>query len=105
MYKYEEVIIIKPTNDEEKINEVVDKFKNIMQEFSDKEIEINKIGLRRLAYEVRKNQEGYFVQYFFWGNPQNIQDLERNLRITDDVLKFMTVRDEEEIPDDSEEVR
>ena len=96
MFKYNEIIIIDPTKDKEKINEVIKTIKNTMEEFSNKKVEIDEIGLRRLAYEVRKNKEGYFVQYSFWGTAQNVLELERKIRITDDILKYMTVRSEEE---------
>ena len=54
--------------------------KNIIQEFSDRKVEVNEIGLSKLAYEIRENKEGYYVQYNFWGKPENIAELERNYR-------------------------
>lgn len=103
MYKYESIVILKPLDNKDEINEVIEKFKNLMQEFSDRKVEVNKIGLRKLAYEIRENKEGYYAQYYFWGKPENIADLERNYRINDEVIKFMTLRCEEQELDNSDE--
>lgn len=49
---------------------------------------------KRLAYEVKKNKEGYYVVINFEANPELISELERNYRIMDEVIKFITVRAE-----------
>lgn len=103
MFKYESIVILKPLENKQEISEVIEKFKNIIQEFSDRKVEVNEIGLRKLAYEIRENKEGYYVQYNFWGKPENIAELERNYRINDEVIKFMTLRCEEQEMDNSDE--
>ena len=49
------------------------------------------LGKKKLAYPVKKNAEGYYVVLYFTANPSIIAELERNYRITDDVIKFMTI--------------
>ena len=71
MNKYESVVIINPNVEETKVNE---------------------LGKKKLAYEVKKNKEGYYVVYDFEANPNLIAELERNYRITDDVIKFIVVK-------------
>ena len=71
MNKYESVVIIDPAV--EKVEE---------------------LGKKRLAYEVKKNKEGYYVVINFEANPELISELERNYRIMDEVIKFITVRAE-----------
>lgn len=91
--KYESVIIIT-----EKLNE--NEYKKFLEEFNKKienietiEIEkIEEIGKRKLAYEIKKNKEGYYVVYHFKAEGQAISELERNYRITDEVIKFMTIK-------------
>lgn len=103
MNKYESVVIIKPKLKEENRNQTIEKFKNIMEGFSDKEVGIEKIGEKKLAYEIQKNKTGYYVLFNFYAKPENIQELERNYRIDDDIMKFIVVRLEEREFDESEE--
>ena len=53
------------------------------------------MGKRKLAYEIKKNVEGYYVLYNFEANPGFIAELERVYRITDGILKFIVVRKED----------
>lgn len=94
MNKYESVIIINPTVDEEGVKELVKKFTDLIN--TDGKVEkVDELGKKRLAYEVQKNKEGYYVVFYFEANPNLISELERNYRITDEVIKFMSVKVEE----------
>ena len=50
------------------------------------------MGKRKLDYEINKNREAYYVQFNFESKPEAIAELERIYRITDDVLKFITIK-------------
>lgn len=94
MNKYESVVIINPNLDEEGTKAVVKKFESLIN--SDGKLEkADELGKRRLAYEVKKNREGYYVVFYFEANTSLIAELERNYRITDEVIKFMTIKVEE----------
>ena len=94
MNKYESVIIINPIVDEEGVKELVKKFTDLIN--TDGKVEkVDELGKKKLAYEVQKNKEGYYVVFYFEANPSLISELERNYRITDEVIKFMSVRVEE----------
>lgn len=94
MNKYESVIIINPAVEEEKINELTTKFTDMINK--DGKVEkVDNLGKKKLAYPVKKNAEGYYVVFYFTANPEIIAELERNYRITDDVIKFMTINVEE----------
>ena len=54
------------------------------------------MGKRKLAYEIKKNSEGIYVLINFEANPTLIKELERVYRITDEVIKFIVVRKDEE---------
>ena len=56
---------------------------------------VDELGKKKLAYEIQKNKEGYYVVFNFEANPDLISELERNYRITDEVIKFMTIKVEE----------
>ena len=53
------------------------------------------MGKRKLAYEIKKQSEGYYVVYTFEANPEFIKELERIYRITDSIMKFITIRKED----------
>lgn len=94
MNKYESVVIINPNVDEEGIKKLVQKFTDLIN--TDGKVEkVDEIGKKKLAYEVKKNKEGYYVVFYFESNPNLISELERNYRITDEVIKFMSVKVEE----------
>jgi len=94
MNKYESVVIINPNVDEEGTKALVEKITNLIN--SDGKLEkADELGKRRLAYEVKKNREGYYVVFYFEANTSLISELERNYRITDEVIKFMTIKVEE----------
>ena len=94
MNKYESVVIINPNVDEEGTKALVEKFTNLIN--SDGKLEkADELGKRRLAYEVNKNKAGYYVVFYFEANTSLIAELERNYRITDEVIKFMTIKVEE----------
>ena len=90
MNKYESVIIINPAVDEEKVKELTDRFSSLIYE-NGKVEKVDVLGKKKLAYEVKKNKEGYYAIFYFEAKPELIAELERNYRITDDVIKFMTI--------------
>ena len=93
MNKYESVVIIDPSVDEEKVKELSQKFTDLINK--DGKVEkVEELGKKRLAYEVKKNKEGYYVVLNFEANPTLIAELERNYRIIDEVIKFITVQAE-----------
>ena len=94
MNKYESVIIVNPNVDEEGIKALEKKFTDIIN--NDGKLEkIDNLGKRKLAYEVKKNKEGIYLVLTFEANPNLIEELQRNYRITDEVIKFIVIRIEE----------
>ena len=94
MNKYETVMILDCNISEEDRKNAIEKIKNYIE----KNGEIRKIedmGKRKLAYEVKKNKEGYYYIIEFSTNPENIAELERIYRITDEILKFIVVRQDD----------
>ena len=91
MNKYESVVIINPNVEETKLKELIERFQTLIN--TDGKVEqVNELGKKKLAYEVKKNKEGYYVVYDFVANPNLIAELERNYRITDEVIKFIVVK-------------
>lgn len=93
MNKYESVVIVNPNLEEESIKNLIKKFSDLIN--SDGNVtSVEEMGKRKLAYEVKKNKEGYYVLFNFEAKPELIAELERNYRITDEVIKFIVVRKE-----------
>ena len=91
MNKYESVIIINPNVEENSLKELIERFKTLIN--TDGKVEqVNELGKKKLAYEINKNKEGYYVVYDFEANPKLIAELERNYRITDEIIKFIVVK-------------
>ena len=95
MNKYETIFIINPTVEETGIKALIQKFSDLIN--NDGKVEnVEEMGKRKLAYEIKKNKEGYYVVVNFEANPELIKELERVYRITDEVIKFIVVRKDEE---------
>ena len=94
MNKYESVIIINPNCTEEAVKALEDKFTGIINE-NGKVESVENMGKKRLAYEIKKNTEGIYMLINFEAKPESIAELERNYRITDDIIKFIVVRKED----------
>ena len=91
MNKYESVVIINPNVEENAMKELIERFQTLIN--TDGKVEqVNELGKKKLAYEIKKNKEGYYVVYDFEANPSLIAELERNYRITDEIIKFIVVK-------------
>ncbi len=95
MNKYESVIIINPSVEEQGVKDLIKTFTDLINK-NGKVEQAQELGKRKLAYEVKKNKEGYYVIFTFEAKPDSITELERNYRITDEIIKFIVVRKDEE---------
>jgi small subunit ribosomal protein S6 len=86
--KYELMLVLNTKQDEDKIKELVEKFKALI-ETEGTVSEINTWGKRKLAYEINDETEGYYVLYTFEAKPELPKELERVLKITDGVLRSL----------------
>lgn len=94
MNKYESVIIVNPTVDDEKLKALEKSFEELINK-QGKVSKIDELGKKKLAYEVKKQKEGIYVVFYFEAEPSLIQELERNYRITDEVIKFLDIKTEQ----------
>jgi len=89
---YETLFIVKPTLTEEEINAQIEKVKAILVKEGAELVATDDMGMRKLAYPVQKNSRGYYTVLFFKANGEFISELERNLKINEEVIKFLTVK-------------
>ena len=91
MNKYESVGIINPNVEENGLKALIERFSALIN--TDGKVEqVNELGKKKLAYEINKNKEGYYIVFEFEAKPSLIAELERNYRITDEVIKFIVVK-------------
>ena len=92
---YEELFIVKPDAPEEEIDGFVEQLRGQLTTTGATVDKVEKWGKRRLAYKVDKYREGAYVLFQFSADPGTVKELERRLRVSDVVLKFLTVRIDE----------
>jgi len=93
MNKYESIVIINPNSTEEALKALEDKITGLINE-NGKVESVENMGKKKLAYEINKNKEAFYLLFNFEAKPDSIAELERNYRITDEILKFIIVRKE-----------
>lgn len=92
MRYYELMFVLKPTLTEEEVVSRVDFVKEILSKNEASiECEVN-MGMRKLAYEVKKYERGTYTVFYFKAPAVAIKEIERILRIAEEVIKFMTVK-------------
>jgi small subunit ribosomal protein S6 len=95
---YELIFICRPDTPEAEIDKVIATLQQTVEEQHGRLEKTEKWGVRRLAYRVGKSREGFFVYLAIYGRQGDmIKELERRLKVTEPVLKYMTVRIDEEL--------
>ncbi len=89
---YETLFVVKPTLTEEEIAAQITKVKDILAKEGAELLGTDTMGMRKLAYPVQKNDRGYYTVLFYKAEGTLINELERNLKINEDVIKFLTVK-------------
>ena len=95
---YDLIFICRPATPEDEISKIVATIENSAAEHGGKIEKIEKWGTRRLAYRVSKHREGFFVYMSIRGAQGDIiKELERRLKVSDPVIKYQTIRLDEEL--------
>jgi small subunit ribosomal protein S6 len=94
---YEELFIVRTATPEEEVDALVDQLKGVIASSGGTLDKTEKWGSRKLAYRVDKQSEGSYILLQFSAGPQTVREIERRLRVSDSVLKFITVRIDERL--------
>lgn len=89
---YETMFILKPTLVEGEIKARIDFFKEVLTKNGGEIETCLDMGMRNLAYEIKKNKRGYYFVIYFKAFPSLIAELERNYRINEDILRFIVIK-------------
>jgi small subunit ribosomal protein S6 len=92
MKMYETIFIAHPDLVEEEVKALIDKMKGIIENLNGQLIKVEEWGRRKLAYKLKKLTRGYYVLIRFLGNGEVLAEIERNLRLSDGVLKYQSVK-------------
>jgi len=93
---YELMFIVRPDMTEEDLDKLIAMLQSIVPASGGSIQKVDKMGKRRLAYTVKRFHEGIYVLMVVEGGGAVIHELERRLRVTEQVIKFLTVRTDEE---------
>ena len=89
---YETICIIKPALNEDNLAKVIEKYQLLLSEKGAKDIVTQNRGRRHLKYTMKKFKDGIYVQINYEGNGEVIATLEKNMKIDEHLLRFMTVK-------------
>ncbi len=95
MRVYEELFIVKPDAPEEEVESFIEQVKQVISTGHGNVDKVDNWGVRKLAYRISKYNEGRYVLVVFTSGPELVREVERRMRVTDLVIKFITVRVDE----------
>jgi small subunit ribosomal protein S6 len=90
--KYEIMYILRPDLSDEQTDAAIEKYKAIIEANGATDIEIQQRGKRRLAYLIGKNRDGIYVQVNYTGSGKEIAPLERAMRLSEDVIRYLSLK-------------
>ncbi|MCU1265555.1 MAG: rpsF [Acidobacteria bacterium] len=94
--QYEVLFIVDPGADDDEVAKITDTFKQIITDQGGTITKAETLGRRQLAYEILRKKEGTFVDIELEGSGKEIAELERRMRVNDRILRYLTVRMDEE---------
>jgi len=95
---YETMYILRPDIAEDEVNNHIEKYNKLLQEVGGKILDSQMRGKRRLAYQIAKHREGIYVQLSHQGDGQHIFKIEKAMRLSEDVIRYLTVKQEGPLP-------
>jgi small subunit ribosomal protein S6 len=97
MRKYEIMFVIRPDLPEDEVEKVVTQFEGVLTGAGGKMEKIERMGKRRMAYRVQRHREGIYVLFVCEGTGDTVKEVERRFKVTDSVIRYLTVRTDEEL--------
>lgn len=97
MRVYEVLFIISPSLEEGDIEALANQISEVVTNQGAKIVKADRMGRRRLAYPIQKFSEGYYVVLTIEGTGSEIAEVERRMRVTDAIIRYLTVRIDEEL--------
>jgi small subunit ribosomal protein S6 len=90
--EYETIFLVRPDLAQDLLEKVVERMRGVVHRDGGKVIKVVNMGKKKTAFEVKKHPRAIFVQFHYLGDSKQVAEFERNLRMTDDVLKYQSVK-------------
>ncbi|MBU6230428.1 MAG: 30S ribosomal protein S6 [Cyanobacteria bacterium REEB459] len=91
-YMYETMYILRPDLNDETVDGIIGKYQTLLTEQGVSILETQHRGKRRLAYDIDRFREGIYIQMNYAGNGAAVAPLERAMRLSDEVIRFLTIK-------------
>ena len=95
---YETMYILRPDIAEDEVTNHINQYNKLLEEFGGTILDSQMRGKRRLAYQIAKHREGIYVQLSHQGDGQHIFKIEKAMRLSEDVIRYMTVKQDGPLP-------
>jgi small subunit ribosomal protein S6 len=99
---YETMYILRPDLNDEQVEQALAKYENLLREQGADNIQIQNRGKRRLAYEIHRQRDGIYIQMNYTGVGNIIAPLERAMRLSEEVIRYLTIKQEVKEPEAEE---
>jgi len=90
--RYETIFIARPNLGEDQLTAIMEKASSIITEAEGEVLRVDKWGLKKLAYPIKKEPQGHYVLTEYAAEPRGVAELERIYRLDDRILKYLTVK-------------
>jgi small subunit ribosomal protein S6 len=97
MRNYEIIFILRPDVTDEDVDKLIAQMEGVVTSTGGKIEKVEKLGRRRLAYRVERQREGLYILFRLQGAGNTIKEFERRLKVLDTVIKYLTVRIDEDL--------
>jgi small subunit ribosomal protein S6 len=95
--EYETIFILRPDTNQEGITHVNGKVRQVIESMGGKTLKLDNWGKRKLAYEIKKQLKGIYMYWQFLATAGVVEEIERNLRMLDSVIRYYTVKVDEDV--------
>jgi small subunit ribosomal protein S6 len=90
--EYESIFLVRPDLADDLVDKIIERMRGIVHRDGGKVIKVENWGKKKTSYEVKKNLRAIFIRFLYLGDTKSVAEFERNLRMTDDVLKYQSVK-------------
>ena len=95
--EYETIFILRPDTNQDGIQNVNARVRTVIDQFHGKILKLDNWGKRKLAYEIKKQLKGIYMYWQYLGSADTVAEIERNLRMLDQVVRYYTVKVDEDV--------
>jgi small subunit ribosomal protein S6 len=99
MREYDTTFIVQPEITEEARETLIGRLRGVLERAGAVPLEVEDMGKRKLAYEIRRFQKGHYLSLFYADSGKAVSELERALRLDESILRFLTVRQDDDVTD------